>query len=182
MRQRREDMGFLNNLFGKKNPKTGNKPFNIDDLLNSKDVNNSIIEIDNLLGQLCLYGDEMGKLNDCQKIFYLNQCLEREINNGGFNQFYFNSSGNFAEETVVSLNAVGALKTAAILFHANSFFPEGKVPKDQEQRQELLEEIEKDGNSKWQQLEDKFMVYEEDLNSLNMNYIKANKDKFGLIT
>lgn len=171
-------MSFLRDFFGKKHPKGGNTSFNIDQLVNSIDVNRAIIEIDNFIGQLCLYGEEMGRLNECQKIFYLNQCLEREINNGGFDQFYFNSSGNFAEETVRSLKAVGAHKTAEILFRANSVFSEGNVPKDQEPRQRLVEAIEKDGNNQWQQLEDKFMAYEDDLNSLNMSYIRTNIDKF----
>jgi hypothetical protein len=157
-------------------------PFSIDELKNPNDVNNAIIEIDNFIGQLCSYGEEMEKLNESQKIFYLNQCLEREVNNGGFNQYYFNSSGNFALETVESLKAIGAHKTAEILSHANSIFPDGQVPKEQEQRQKLIEEIEGVANDKWQQLDDKFMAYEEDLNSLNMNYIKSNKANFDLTT
>mgnify|MGYP001769671613 CR=1 FL=1 len=175
-------MGFLRDLFSKKNHKMMKKPFNIDELKSSGDVNNAIIRMDNFIGQLCSYGDKIEKLNESQKVFYLNQCLEREINNGGFSQYYLNTSSNFALETVESLKAIGAYKTAEILFHANSIFPDGQVPKDQEQRQKLIEEIEEAGNGKWQQLEDKFMTYEEDLNSLNMNYIKSNKDKFGLIT
>lgn len=157
-------------------------PFDINDLNNPSDVNTAIIEMDNYIGELCAYGEEMEKLNEAQQIFYLNQCLEREINNGGFNQYYCNSSGNFAVETVESLKAIGADKTAEILSHANSIFPDGQVPKDQEQRIKMIDAIDEAGNEKWQQLEDRFMTYEEDLNSLNMNYIHSNKDKFSFIT
>ena len=139
-------------------------------------------KIDNFIGQFCSYGEEMENLNKSQRVFYLNQCLEREINNGGFNQYFFNSSGNFALETVESLKAIGAHKTADILFHAISCFPDGQVPKDQEHRQKIIEVIEETANDKWQQLEDKFMSYEEDLNSLNMSYIKFNKADFDSTT
>ncbi|MGE0087158.1 MAG: DMP19 family protein [Desulfococcaceae bacterium] len=152
--------------------------FNFHKLIESDNINNSIIEFDNYIGCLCAYGDDMSKLNDYQKNFYYNQCIEREINNGGFSQFYSNSSGDFAHEVIVSLKAVGADKTAETVLKANGLFPDGKVPKDREKRQEILEKIEENASDKWGELEEKFMAYEEDLNSLNMAYIKNNKEKF----
>jgi hypothetical protein len=173
-----ERMSFLRDLFGKKNSDCAKIPVNIESHINSNDLNHAIIEIDNYFGKLCAYGEEMEKLNEYQKVFYLNQCLERELNNGGFNQFYFNFYGKYAEETVASLKVIGAIKTADILFQANSIFPTGNVPIDSKERQNILEKIEKSGNDKWQRLEEKFMTYEEDLNSLNMNYIRTNKEAF----
>ena len=46
----------------------------------------SIIEFDNYIGELCDYGNSIESLNESQKLFYLNQNLEREVNNGGFYQ------------------------------------------------------------------------------------------------
>jgi hypothetical protein len=54
---------------------------NLETLLSSDNTNKSIIELDNFIGDLCAYGDNMDKLTEPQKQFYYNQCLEREINN-----------------------------------------------------------------------------------------------------
>ena len=58
---------------------------NLDSLLSADDTNSSIIELDDFIGELCDFGDDYDKLTEPQKLFYLNQNLEREINNGGFN-------------------------------------------------------------------------------------------------
>ena len=53
----------------------------LETLLNTTtNINNSIIELDNFIGDVCNYGDEMEKLSEPQKSFYINQNLEREVN------------------------------------------------------------------------------------------------------
>jgi len=174
-------MSIFKKLFGKIN-KTNDvkqpKDIDIEKLLVSEDLNDSIIELDNFLGELCSYGDDIDKLTEQQKNFYFNQNLEREINNGGFNQFFFNSSGDFAHETVNSLTVVGANKTAEILKQAISQFPDHKVPSDRNDRQEILNQIEDAANDIWENLEQKFFKYEDDLNDLNLEYVSKNRDKF----
>jgi len=151
---------------------------NLDELLNADDVNSSIIELDNFIGEHCDYGSEIEKLTDQQKIFYLNQTLEREVNNGGFNQFFTNSSGDYAHETVLSLKAIGADKTASIVQKAIDKFPKKKVPKDRDKREEVVEKIEDKADKVWEGLDEKFMEYEDDLNALNINYVRLNRDFF----
>ncbi len=151
---------------------------NLDDLLNSEDTNGSIIELDNFIGELCDYGDDFSKLTDQQKLFYLNQNLEREINNGGFNQYFCNSSGDNAHETILSLKTIGADKTASILQKAIDQFPNKTVPKDREERTEIVEQIEEAADEIWNELDQKFYEYEDDLNTLNIEYIKKHKDFF----
>ena len=150
----------------------------IEKILNSDDVNGSIIELDNYICELCEYGDRLDQLTQPQKNFYFNQNLEREINNGGFNQFYFNSSGDFAHETIESLKAIGAFKTAEIVELANKQFPNNSVPKERDKRQELLEEIEDDANETWEELDQRFFEYEDDLNSINMEYVRKHQNDF----
>ena len=151
---------------------------NLDTLLNSEDTNESIIELDDLIGEICDYGDDFSKLTDHQKLFYLNQNLEREINNGGFNQFFCNSSGDNAHETILSLKAIGADKTADILQKAIDQFPDKTVPKDRDERTEIVEQIEDVADEVWDELDQKFYAYEDDLNTLNIEYIKKYKDFF----
>lgn len=42
------------------------------------------------------------------KTFYFIDCLEKEVNNGGFLQFFTNSTGRYTEETIDSLAKIGA--------------------------------------------------------------------------
>jgi hypothetical protein len=174
-------MNIFKKLFGrsdKSDREAENKNLDLEKLLSSEDTNGSIIQIDNSIGGLCSYGDEMDKLTEAQKQFYYNQCLEREINNGGFNQYFFNSSGDFAHQTVQSLIKIGAKKTADILQKAIDQFPDKNVPQDRTERQELLEQIEEEANPVWEELDQKFFAYEDNLNALNIKFVKNNKDKF----
>jgi hypothetical protein len=164
-----------------KSVKADNSGVDLDKLLKAKDpkeTNTSIIELDNHICKLCAWGDELDKLNANQKAFYYNQELEREVNNGGFNLFYSNSSGNYAHEVVDSLNAIGANKTAGIVKKANDQFPNGRVPKDRDERQQILEQIRGKANEIWENLNQDFYKYEDDLNSLNLDFIKRNINDF----
>ena len=174
-------MGIFSNLFGgtgKSGTNPGNKSLDLAKLLNSPDTNGSIIEIDNFICELCAWGDEMTKLTDQQRNFYYNQSLEREINNGGFSQYFSNSSGDFANETVKSLRLIGADKTADILEQAIAEFPNKTIPQDSDERQELLEAIEEAASENWEKLEQRFFAYEDDLNTLNLDYVRQHQDKF----
>lgn len=172
-------MSIFKRLFGEKADKDSeNKKPDIDKLIKSDNINNCIIELDNYISALCDYGDSIEKLNQAQRNFFYNQTLEREINNGGFNQFFFNSSGDFANETIISLKEIGANKTAMIVKKANDQFPDKIVPKDRTSRQEILSQMEDKANKIWEELDQKFFAYEDDLNSLNMDYVRKNKNEF----
>lgn len=174
-------MSIFKKLFGdsdKSDNNLGSKKLNLEKLLSLDDMNSSIIELDNYIGEFCSYGDEMEKLTEQQKQFYYNQCLEREINNGGFSQYFFNSSGNFAHLTVLSLRTINANTTADILQKAIDQFPNKEVPQNRTKRQVILEQIEEVANPIWEELDQKFFVYEDDLNLLNIEFIRQNRDKF----
>ena len=151
---------------------------NLEALLSSDDTNDAIIEIDTFICELCEYGDRMDKLTEPQKVIFFNQNLEREINNGGFDQFFVNSSGDYAHETLGSLKLVGAEKTAAILQQAIDQFPGAQVPKDRDERNDVRENIEEQAGPVWEDLDQKFFAYEDNLNALNIAYVKANKGEF----
>ena len=150
----------------------------IERLILAADKNKSIIEIDNFICKLCSWGNEPDKSTEPQKNFYFNQELEREINNGGFKQYFNNSSGDYAHETILSLKLIGANKTADILQNAIDQFPNQTVPRDREERQGILVIIQEKANKIWDELDQKFFAYADDLNSLNIEYVRQNKDKF----
>ena len=170
-------MSFFKKLFGD-NKKNGedNKP-DIDNLL-LNDTDKLIMDLDTYLCELSSYGDELEKLTEPEKTFYYNQYLEKEINNGGFNQYFYNSSGDFAHQTLISLRQINAIKTADIFQLAIDLFPNSIVPKERSERQEILETIEEKADEVWEQLDKRFLEYEDNLYDLNIEFIKQNRSSF----
>ena len=66
------------------------------------------------------------KLSKGQQAFWSTWVLEGEVNNGGFNQFYFNSSGQYSEMAVIGFKTIEAEKHADLTIHANKVYAENK--------------------------------------------------------
>lgn len=151
---------------------------NLDLLLNSSDLNSSIIELDNYICALCEWGDNLEALTYPQMAFYFNQELEREVNNGGLDQYFRNSSGMYANETIETLTLIEARKTADILQEAIEPFPNKQVPIERDARDEIMGQISDANAEKWEELDQRFFKYEDDLNALNIAFVKSNRAHF----
>lgn len=143
-----------------------------------EDETGSVLKIQEILWKKTELYNNFENLNKAEKTFLFVEMLEAEINNGGFDQYFFNSSGNYAAETLEALKKIGAFKTAQIVEEAYSYFPENPIPKDNEKRQELLENIDEQTSEKWSQLEDKFYLYEENISGLVLDYVRKNVSEF----
>jgi len=152
--------------------------FNLDKTLKIERRDMIVMEIDTYLNEKSEYGENIEKLNSSQQAFLFVENLEREINNGGFNQFYFNSSGDFSKETVNSLIEIGAEKTAKIVENANSEFDNGNVPTDRIERQNKLELIEEKAEENWEKCDAEFYKYQDDLTELLIAFVLKNKSDF----
>ncbi len=140
-----------------------------------------VIEMDSYIAEKCENGDYIEILNEDQRVFYITQSLEMEVNNGGFSQYFFNSYGNFGNELVASFEKIGAMKTAEICKKAISIFP-NKVPTDWGTRQEFLtpddEKEEERIEELFNECDDAFYEYEDDLVELNYQFIINHKESF----
>ena len=170
-------MSFFKKLFGNNKQNEADKKPDIDSLL-LNDTDKLILELDTYLCELSSYGETLEKLSEPQKTFYFNQYLEKEINNGGFNQYFYNSSGDFAHQTIISLRQINAIKTADILQLAINQFPNSVVPEDRSERQEILEKIKEKADEAWEQLDKRFLEYKDNLYDLNIDFIKQNRSSF----
>ncbi|WP_298507122.1 DMP19 family protein [uncultured Maribacter sp.] len=61
-----------------------------------------------------------------QQAFWSTWIIEGEVNNGGFNQFYFNSSGQYSKMAEVGFKTIGAEKYADLTVRANKIYNENK--------------------------------------------------------
>ncbi len=154
------------------------KPFVLEDVLSNSDNEKVVMDIDDRLNRLSNNGDDVDVLNDAQKVALFIGNLEREINNGGFSQFYWNSSGEYAQETVISLQQIGARTTAKIVQTANNEFPGGEVARSKEARIAIINGIEEQAERVWAQCDEKYYSYEDDLTKLLLQFIHDNKGSF----
>jgi hypothetical protein len=145
-------------------------------IIENKEGQDAIIEIDNLLSPIFYKNPE--KLTLAEKNFVYIEDLEREVNNGGFEQYFFNSSGNYTIETINALKIIGSEIFLNLLEKAVKTFPNGIVPKDRNERQKVLLDIRDINEEIWIDLDRQFYKYEEDIHKLLIDYIKNNINEF----
>ena len=142
---------------------------------------NFIVALSQYIAEKCEYGDNMENLNEEQRIFYITQALEMEVNNGGFAQFFFNSSGMFGNELVSSFEKIGAMKTAEICKKAISIYGD-EVPTNRDEREDVITPDDENEEERIEELlnecDDAFFKYEDDLGELNYQFILNNKESF----
>jgi hypothetical protein len=150
----------------------------IDNALSLKGDTNIIIAINEIVWKKSNNLENIDNLTKPEKTFLYVEILEAEINNGGFDQFFYNSSGDYAYEALQSLNEVGAKKTANLISEAYKMFPKNPIPKQVESRQILLEKVSKETSEKWNELEDMFYKQDENIQKLLLEYVRKNKLDF----
>ena len=104
--------------------------------------------------------------------------LAEEVNNGGFDQYFFNSAGNYASDALWGLRAIGAEKTASILERAMAQFPGGTVPELRHERQAVMDSLPESVQEVWDALDQEFYHSEEPLDSLLTAFVRSNEREF----
>ncbi|MFL3662208.1 MAG: DMP19 family protein [Polaribacter sp.] len=136
-----------------------------------------ITRIGEIIGKKIPEKDDFQNLNNFEKTFIYVDVLEHNVTNGGFIQFFFNSSGQFTHEVFHAYMEIKAEKTIDILTEAIHLFPEIPVPKNLRIRQEIL--MKKDSNiDLWDALDTEFYKCEDDIIQLTLNYVRKNLSQF----
>ncbi|MGJ1194101.1 DMP19 family protein [Sphingobacterium siyangense] len=118
--------------------------------------------------------------NKSRQAIYMISRLEAEVNNGGYNQFYFNSSGQFAAALPEALKLVGATKFADLTERANSTFEKEKS-KITEAQDGTVEGFSKSyENNPLNKFDEEFYKLNdvENLQKIQVDYIRKNKKEF----
>ena len=121
------------------------------------------------------------------QVAYLINTLESEVNNGGYLQFFTNSSGRYTVETLGALEAVGAKHNHGLLQNAIEILRKhGEDTGNLNEKingknlHEFIDLKELYSNSDLQEemyeLDKEFYKNKEDLSTLKMNYIEKHKD------
>lgn len=92
-----------------------------------------------LIDRVCHSPGGFNGLSDPEKVYYALTLFQNEINNGGFHQFFFNSSGAYYDLIENGLVTFDEPQTLELLSQAKAIvFPAIAVPVDTEQRRNLL--------------------------------------------
>jgi len=113
-----------------------------------------------------------------ERVVFCVDGLEREVNNGGFAQFFENSAGDHALDTIDGLRALGAPKLAALVTEAVRMFPQGRPATDRERRQRQLDQLDQAARDRLDQLDTAFYQSPENLAALERAYVRAHQDQF----
>ena len=82
--------------------------FDLEKVLQSERKDVAIMEIGTYLNFKTNFGKKINKLNDSQKTLFYIECLNFEVNNGGFHKFFANSNGDFSNKIIEALSVIEA--------------------------------------------------------------------------
>jgi len=104
--------------------------------------------------------------------------LEADVNNGGFDQYFFNSAGDYARLVPMALRAIGAAQAAAIVDTANAVFGPAGPPPGRDERQRALDALGDDRARLFELVDQRFVAYPDDLQGLLEAYVEAHASEF----
>ena len=114
-----------------------------------------------------------------QKVFSSVWAVESEVNNGGFSQYFLNTSAETAAFVAEALDTIGAPKTGDICRRAIACaFPEG-LPPQPERISSLAAEFSEDILGQLEALDTEFFAYPHDLTELLFAYVSRHPEEFG---
>jgi len=114
-----------------------------------------------------------------QKVFSAIWAVESEVNNGGFSQYFVNSSAESAPFVAEALETIGAPDTASICRRAiAAAFPTG-LPQSEEAIRSTSAEFSDDELAALEPLDQEFFSYPHNLTSLLFAYVSEHPEEFG---
>jgi len=112
----------------------------------------------------------------CQNVYSCRTVID-EVNNGGFNQLFFNQSSQFAEMSIDGFLALGSPKMSKIMEEAVALYKENKEALDKYNDGTLESFIDSYTEGIFSDLDDAFYA---ECDSINyVNYIRLNANYFG---
>ncbi|MEQ8460301.1 MAG: DMP19 family protein [Sandaracinaceae bacterium] len=103
--------------------------------------------------------------------------LEAEVNNGGFDQYYFNGAGDLAFFAPQALEQIGARNMAAIVREANERFGVNGPARDRETRQEQLTRLTASNEDLFDSLDRRFQDYPDDISAVLTVFLDGADDR-----
>jgi len=113
-----------------------------------------------------------------QRALYSITVCFREVSNGGFDQFFYNTSGMHADEIRKALRVLGANEHAQAFENSLKAFPRSRVPVDMDERRALLESIPKNRRLAVFEPEEELFFNEEGIWPYFRQYVEKHESEF----
>ena len=142
------------------------------------------IVLDNIyaiLGEDGMYDHgKVASLTPGQRGFYVTWILEGEVNNGGFNQYYYNTGGQLAGYGAEAFATIGAMKFAGLVKEAETIYAD--IKDDLEKYNDgTIESFSKSyENNPLNDLDTRFfkLYSEEPIGKLRVKFVRDNVSQF----
>jgi hypothetical protein len=152
-------------------------PQSVDEALAHGDDNDFAIAMSNLLfAREQVVGYE--GLTPAERVVFSLDSLEKEVNNGGFEQYFLNTSGDHCLDAPAALRSLGAPHTSGLVERAIAAFPAGGPARNQEARELQIEALSSEQRELLASLDEDFMQYVEPLAALERKYVQEQKAGF----
>ena len=115
-------------------------------------------------------------LSETERTLNLVYDLASEVSNGGYAQYFFNSSGDYAVETFKALQRLGLTTAARIHAEALSVFPNGKPSSDRRERWRQKEVISVSDKENWERLSSALWRDDDTWPPVVAKFIRLHKD------
>jgi hypothetical protein len=112
-------------------------------------------------------------LNPAERDLLHVSLLETEVNNGGFDQYFFNTAGDYALATVETLRRIGSSEALALLRQAVAVFGATPPATDRTIRQSQMEDLPETAADLWEELDEQFWTLEEPLWQLVLTHAEG---------
>jgi hypothetical protein len=122
---------------------------------------------------------DYAQLSPPEQVFLVIWELEAQVNNGGFEQYFLNSSGRLASHAAEALRTIGAQEMASITDLA--VYAVGRdIPwLDNDARQDALDALDEDVLSELEDLTQAFFKYPNNLTELLYEYVSQHRSEIG---
>lgn len=115
------------------------------------------------------------ELTPPEQVFLCVWELESEVNNGGFDQYFSNSSGDYARHVEAALVAIGAKRMQKIVRQAIETVGEEVLAEDQEHRQERLLALDDERKERLEKIDQLFFAYPDNVTRLLFDYVQKHR-------
>ena len=116
------------------------------------------------------------------RIIYAVWWLDADVSNGGFDQYFFNSWGDYSADALRGLQTIGAASTADTLRRATAVFPSPGPSPDRTIRGDQLEAFSPAQEDVLEALDNEFFERPDDLEGLLADFARRNADILTSIT
>lgn len=123
---------------------------------------------------------DLAPLTPGQRALLALHWTDSEVCNGGFDQYFLNSTGIMASEALAGYHLIGAAQTAELMTEVMNRFPGGSPSKDRNERMRWLESL--NGTTRMRLFDDVddryYELKESEVYPKAAAYVRANPSEF----